>query len=89
MDIAVSFSFLAIILLLAGDVWLILGRRPHRISTVIRTLVYIVFFILSPQRLSGSSLAASVTSNQAMETGYDWCQGFQAAFLSRTGSIGR
>ena len=28
-------------------------------------------------------------SNHAMETGYDWCQGFQAAFLRETNSFDR
>jgi hypothetical protein len=47
-DIAANFGFLAILLLLAGDLWLLLTRQPQATHAALRTLAYIVFWIFGP-----------------------------------------
>jgi len=57
-DVAASFSFLALLLLLPLSLSLLVTRQPRGLATVLRTLLYIMVFTLTPFRL-GSSARAS------------------------------
>jgi hypothetical protein len=37
LDVASNFSFLAVVLLLVGDLWLLLTRRPHAVFATVRS----------------------------------------------------
>jgi hypothetical protein len=66
-ETALNFSFFAIVLLLAADLWLLLTRQPRAVSAALRTLVYIVVFMLSPYRLGGSPQRVAIRPNQSMQ----------------------
>jgi len=66
-DVAANFCLLGVLLLLAGDLWLFLSRRPHAISTTFRTLLYLVLSLVGPYRLGGQPGDASRKPNQALE----------------------
>jgi hypothetical protein len=67
-DVAENVAFLAIVVLLVGDLWLLLTRRPHAVFATMRTFVYIVAFAIGPHRLGGGSFSeAARMPNQSME----------------------
>lgn len=66
-EVAANFSFLAIVLLLATDLWLLLTRQPRAVPAAFRVLLYIVIFMLSPYRLGGSAREVANRPNQSVE----------------------
>ena len=66
-DVAANFAFLAILLLLLNALWLLLTRQARSVSVALRTLAYVVFWILGPLRLGGLQARIAQRPNRAME----------------------
>ncbi len=64
-EVASDFSLFAIVLLLVADLWLLLTRQPRAVPAGVRTLVYLVVFILSPYRLGSADRKVAQWPSQA------------------------
>jgi hypothetical protein len=66
-DIAESFSFLTVAVLLLSSLYLLATRQPHAARTVVCMLLYIAALVFTPYRLGGPVARAMQRPNQAMQ----------------------
>jgi hypothetical protein len=94
-DVGSNFGFLAIMLLLASNLCLLLTRQPRAAFSALRAVVYIVVFMISPQRLGAPVSRPPQGPNQAMHPTAGSCtaslsmtktRSFQANLGSASGS---
>jgi hypothetical protein len=67
LDVASNFAFLAILLLLLSDLWLLLTHQRRGVFLTLRTFLYILAIMIGPYRLGGSPSEAAQRPNQAMQ----------------------